>query len=92
MACAVALQSGCVLLPAGAIVGSSAAGAAGAGAILAAPDNCVPSCEMHEWASKKAIEWGVRKPCLEGSTTPPPFVKDAEKPETERPEKPASEP
>jgi len=80
--------TGCVLLPAAAIVGGTAAGAAGAGAVAGSVDNCVPPWEMHEWDSKMAIEWGIREPCPEGSTTPPPFLKGTETPE--KPKKSAS--
>ena len=67
--------NGCVLLPAAAIVGSGAAGAAGAGAILAAPDNCIPPWEMHQWGSRMAMKFEIRKPCPPGSTEPTPFLK-----------------
>ena len=79
--------SGCVLLPAAAILGGGAAGAAGAGAVMSTRDNCIPPWEMHQWNAKMAMKLGTREPCPEGSTTPPPFLRDepSEKPKKAAP-------
>ena len=76
--------NGCVLLPAAAIIGGGAAGAAGAGAVAKSTANCIPPWEMHQWDAQTAIKLGIRKPCPPGSTEPPPFLKNepSEKPKT----------